>query len=79
VWLVVRESLTLILAGILIGLPLALAAAPLLATQLYGTNPYEPMVLLSAVLALGLSVLIASLIPAFRASLTSPLDALRAE
>ena len=39
----------------------------------------DPVVLLTATLALGLSVLVASLIPAFRASLVSPLEALRTE
>jgi ABC-type lipoprotein release transport system permease subunit len=42
-------------------------------------NPYNPSVTLIAVVALGLSALVASLIPAFRASLISPLEALRAE
>jgi ABC-type lipoprotein release transport system permease subunit len=42
-------------------------------------NPYDPLVTSVAVLALGLSALLASLIPAFRASSISPLQALRAE
>jgi predicted permease len=79
VWLVVRGSLTMILGGVLIGLPLTLAASPFLASQLYGTNPYDPVVLSTSILALGLSVLVASLIPAVRASVTSPLDALRTD
>jgi ABC-type lipoprotein release transport system permease subunit len=36
-------------------------------------------VILVAVVALGLSALVASFVPALRASLVSPLDALRAE
>jgi len=42
-------------------------------------NPYDPVVTFIAVVALGISALIASLIPALRASLISPLEALRAE
>jgi ABC-type lipoprotein release transport system permease subunit len=42
-------------------------------------NPYDPMVTLAAVLALGVSALVASLIPALRASFVSPFEALRAE
>jgi ABC-type lipoprotein release transport system permease subunit len=42
-------------------------------------NPYNPVVTLVAVITLGLSALAASLIPALRASLISPLDVLRAE
>jgi ABC-type antimicrobial peptide transport system permease subunit len=63
----------------LIGLPLTFVAVRFLASQLYGANPYDPAVVLTAILALGLPVLVASLIPALRASLISPLDALRAE
>jgi putative ABC transport system permease protein len=58
---------------------LTLAAGRFLGTQLYGMSPYNPSVMLAAVLALGLSALVASLLPAVRASLTSPLEALRAE
>jgi predicted permease len=77
--LVLRGAFALILWGLLIGLPLTLVAARFLSSQLYGTNPYDPVVVMAAILALGLSVLVASLIPAFRASLISPLDALRAD
>jgi ABC-type antimicrobial peptide transport system permease subunit len=47
--------------------------------QLYGMNPYNPVVTLAAAGTLGLSALVASLIPALRASLISPLEALRVE
>jgi predicted permease len=77
--LVLRGAFALILWGLLIGLPLTLGGARLLGSQLYGMDPYNPIVVLTAVLALGLSALIASLIPALRASLIAPLDALRAE
>jgi predicted permease len=77
--LVLRGALVLIGLGLIIGFPLAFAAGKFLASQLYGMNPYNPVVTLVAVLALGLSAMVASLIPALRASLISPLDALRAE
>jgi predicted permease len=77
--LVLRGGLALVAVGLLVGLPMALVAGRLLGNQLYGTNPYNPVVIVIAVLALGLSALVASLIPAFRASLISPLEALRAE
>jgi ABC-type antimicrobial peptide transport system permease subunit len=77
--LVLRGAFGLILFGLIIGLPLTFAAGRFLGNQLYGMSPYNPSVMLAAVLALGLSALVASLLPAFRASLTSPLDALRAE
>ena len=59
--------------------PLSFAVGRFLGSQLYGINPYNPGVTLAAVLALGCSGLVASVVPAVRASMISPLDALRAE
>lgn len=77
--LVLRGAFGLILFGLLIGLPLSWAAGRFLGSQLYGLNPYNPVVTLIAVVTLGFAALAASFIPAFRASLISPLDALRSE
>jgi ABC-type antimicrobial peptide transport system permease subunit len=77
--LVLRGAFGMVIVGLLIGLPLTLAAGRFLGHQLYGMNPYDPIVTLVAVLALLFSTLVAALIPAIRASLISPLDALRAE
>lgn len=77
--LVLRGAFALVVIGLLIGFPLALAAGKFLGSQLYGLNPYDPLVISLAVLTLGLSALIASLMPALRASLISPAEALRAE
>ena len=77
--LVLRGAFALVAAGLLVGFPLALAAGRFLGSQLYGLNPYDPAFIVAAVVTLGLSSLIASLIPAIRASLVSPSEALRAE
>jgi len=77
--MVVRGAFGLILVGLFIGLPLTFAAGRVLGHQLYGMNPYDPVVTLIAAGTLGLSALAASLIPALRASLISPLEALRSE
>ena len=77
--LVLGGAFSLIALGLLIGLPLTLAAGKFLGNQLYGMNPYNPTVTVIAVVTLGLSALVASLIPALRASWISPLEALRAE
>ena len=79
VTLIVRGAFGLILFGLLVGLPLTFAAGRFLGNQLFGLNPYNPLVTLVAVVTLGLSALAASLIPALRASAISPLEALRAE
>jgi predicted permease len=77
--LVLRGALWLIVIGLLGGLPLSVMAERFLGSQLYGINPFDATVTFVAVLALGLSALIASVIPALRASSTSPLEALRSE
>jgi len=77
--LVLGGAFALILTGLFIGLPLTFAVGRFLGHQLYGMNPYNPAVTLVAIATLGLSALAASLIPALRASLISPADALRAE
>ncbi|MBO0723859.1 MAG: ABC transporter permease, partial [Blastocatellia bacterium] len=77
--LILQDAFKLIVIGLLIGLPVVFAAGRFLGNQLYGINPYNLSVTLAAILALGLSTLIASFVPAYRASLISPLEALRAE
>jgi ABC-type antimicrobial peptide transport system permease subunit len=77
--LVLGGAFALILIGLFIGLPLTFAVGRFLGHQLYGMNPYNPTVTLVAIVTLGLSALAASLIPALRASLISPVEALRVE
>jgi predicted permease len=77
--LILRGALALIFFGLLLGMPLTLAAGRLLGSQLYGINRYDPAALGVAIVVVGISVLIAALIPAFRASSISPVDALQAE
>ena len=77
--LVLRGAFGLILFGLLLGLPLTFAAGRFLGSQLYGTSPFNPAVTGVAIVALACSALVASIIPAFRASMISPLDALRTE
>jgi predicted permease len=79
VGLVLRGAFGLIAFGLLMGLPLSAVAGRFLGHQLYGVDPYNPVVIALAVAALGLSALIASLVPAFRASSISPMQALRSE
>jgi len=58
--LVLRGAFGLILFGLCIGLPLTLAAGRLLGNQLYGVSPYDPVVILAAVVILGLSAMAGS-------------------
>jgi ABC-type antimicrobial peptide transport system permease subunit len=77
--LILGGAFGLIACGIVVGMPLAFAAGRFLGNQLYGVNPFSPSVTSVAVAALGLSALVASLVPALRASRISPVEALRAE
>jgi ABC-type antimicrobial peptide transport system permease subunit len=77
--LVLRGAFGLILVGLLVGLPLTFTVGRFLGNQLYGASSFNPLVLMSAVLALLTSAVVASCVPALRASRMSPVEALRAE
>ena len=76
---VVGDGVRLAVVGLAIGLVLAVALARAAASALYGVGPFDPLTLAAvALLFLGVSVL-ASLVPAERASRTDPIQVLRAE
>ena len=77
--LVLRGAFGLMLSGLAIGLPLTFAVGRLLRHQLYGTNPDTPTGHDDCRGGLAGSTLVASLVPGVRASLISPLEALRSE
>jgi predicted permease len=68
-----------VVIGLLLGIPLAIAAGRLLAAQLWGVEPWDPVALSLATLALAACAFVAAMIPALRAAAISPMDALRAE
>jgi predicted permease len=76
---VLAQAFLRVLAGLALGLPLALGAARLIAAQLYGVSFWDPLALAVGVCALGLCSLVAALIPASVAASISPINALRAE
>lgn len=79
VGLVLREGVMLVLAGVLIGLGIALFAAKAVAPLLFQTSPGDPLVYGSvAALLVGIAVISAAL-PAYRAARVSPMSALRSE
>jgi predicted permease len=79
VGLILRGAFVLILIGLGLGIPLTFAAGRLLRNQLYGMSPYNWGVIGVSVTVLGLAALVASVLPALRASWISPARALRAE
>jgi putative ABC transport system permease protein len=66
-------------AGLAIGVPAAVGAGYLMTTQLFGVQPWDPLMLVLATLLLGLAALVASLVPAWRAAGVQPMVALRTE
>jgi len=78
-WMVMRESLGVSVAGVLLGLPLAFAGARFLRSLLFGLAPDDPLAFFVAVLGTCVVALAASLIPACRATRVNPIVALRYE
>jgi predicted permease len=78
-WQVLREGGRITAVGIGIGVLLALGAGKLLQGLLYGVDAVEPVVLVTAPLILLASSLLASYIPALRATKVDPTVALRSE
>ena len=76
---IAREAVALLAIGLGIGTAGALALTRMLQGQLYGVSPTEPIAFLGVTLVLGLTVLTASLVPAWRAARVDPLVALRSE
>jgi predicted permease len=77
--LVLRGAFQRVLIGLLLGLPLAVGAGRLLATQLYGVASWDPFALALAAGALATCSFVAALIPANRAASIQPMNALRTE
>jgi predicted permease len=78
-WQVLREGGRITAIGIGIGLLLALGAGQLLQGILYGVKSFEPVVLVTAPLILLVASVLASYIPALRATRIDPTVALRSE
>src|SRR5262245_41733770 len=77
--LVVDQGMRPVIAGLAVGLAAALALGRLIAAHLYETSAHSPVLLTATMTSLGLTALFACVIPARRASLLNPVDALRAE
>ena len=77
--MVVGDALRLVVVGLAIGAPLAIAATRLLRSQLHGVEPTDPIAITAALVVLALAALLAALLPARRASRLDPLVALRAD
>ena len=65
--------------GLAIGIPAAIGAGQLIAHQLFGVRPWDPLMLSVAAALLGIAVVTAAVIPAWKAAALDPVEALRSE
>jgi predicted permease len=77
--LVVRQGMSPVIIGLGLGIAAALALGRLLTTQLYEVSSTNPVLLGATSATLAVVALLACLIPARRASLVNPIEALRTE
>ena len=77
--MVLRQSGTPVIVGVIAGLGLAALLTPLLSGMLFGVRPSDPLTYVSIALVLGVVGLLACYLPARRATRVDPMIALRCE
>src|SRR5579859_2100598 len=78
-WMVLRESLTLLAIGLVLGLPLTLAATRVIRQQLFNLSPVDPTTIATAITVVAAMTVLAAWLPARRAAKVDPMQALRCE
>jgi ABC-type antimicrobial peptide transport system permease subunit len=78
-WLILRESLLLVLIGAAIGMPLIFFAGKWISSLLFGLRPADPATLAFAISLMFVIGMLASYVPARRAMRVDPMIALRYE
>ena len=78
-WLVIREILVLVVVGLTIGVPAALAGHRLVSSMLFGLTGPDPVSILLALVLMLLVAELAGYLPARKASQVDPMVALRYE
>ena len=76
--MVLSEAMTLAVSGIVLGLPVAVAASQLIRGRLFHIGVFDPPLIGIAVIVLAISAALAAYLPALRASSVAPLAAIRA-
>jgi predicted permease len=78
-WMFVRSALVLTGIGMAIGLTAAAGLTRLMSSLLFGVSPMDPLTYVSVLIILAASAVLASYLPARRATAVDPVEALRAE
>ena len=78
-WLVLRETLLLVVAGLAVGLPVAFAGTHLLKSMLFGLGLVDPVAIVVSAMSLVVVAALAGFLPARRAMRVDPMVALRYE
>ncbi len=79
IWLVLRDSLSSVALGIVIGIPLALITVRLISSLLYGVEVADPLTIFFSILAILMATITGAYAPALRATRVMPIVALRHE
>jgi ABC-type antimicrobial peptide transport system permease subunit len=78
-WMVLRESIVIVVAGLAVGVPAALALSRLAAALLYEVKPHDAWSFSIAAVLMAIVGAAAAWIPARRAAKVDPMVALRTE
>jgi predicted permease len=78
-WMILREGTVMLASGILLGLLLAAGTGKLISGMLYSVGALDPLAFTIAPLVLAAAALLATWLPARRATRISPMAALRTE
>ncbi len=78
-WMILRDGILLVVLGAVIGIPVAFGVTRFVSSFLYGLTARDPATMAIATVLLALVTIIASLLPARRASKVDPMVALRYE
>lgn len=76
-WMLIKESLALLVIGLIIGVPAAVAVARLVSAMLFGLAPGDPTTIAAAIVVLLMTTVLAAYLPARQAAGTNPVVALR--
>jgi predicted permease len=79
VWLILGDALLMVVVGTAIAVPGIWALGRLVESQLYDVTPTDPVTIVASAVLLCAIALGAALVPAHRASIVNPTDALRFE